>query len=486
MSPQALAAFATLVSFAQHGNRVDLKLDRGSAEFVWTSPSAFHFRRTLKGPLTEAKPEHSTDPIAFKLDDTPTALHLRSKLLDVAIQKSGVLVNVHDAAGTPIMADLTEPKPQPTGVAWERVAQAGARLFGLGSDPISPDLDRRGRTVLTFYPFLISSTGYGEYHPREALYTFDFTASDRYRIEAPTVDYYFYFGPKPKQIFEERHGDSEMPPPSHGWHDSWIGLRNKLLTAVHQSMSGMTLPAFTLNGYGQASDELTRRVSQYGSHAPELYATEKAPVSPFRQQLQSFFDIYEIETRDKGFPIWRALPFQFPNDPECAHHADEFMLGDEMLIAPIYEPGNKRQVYFPPGTWTSLETNREYPGHSSAAIETPALPVFAHKGAIVPLDSEGGIALHYFPDLGGEFFFLEKDLGAYSQVHAAPAADIMRLEIESKKDRDYEWVVHHVERPVNVAFEDRQYPWTYDAALKNLFVRVHVKAGEDNIIHVSW
>jgi len=32
MTPQALAAFATLVSFAVHGNRVELKLDRGSAE----------------------------------------------------------------------------------------------------------------------------------------------------------------------------------------------------------------------------------------------------------------------------------------------------------------------------------------------------------------------------------------------------------------------------------------------------------------------
>ncbi len=383
------------------------------------------------------------------------------------------------------MADLTEPKPQPTGVVWYREAASGVRFYGLGLDPVGPDLDRRGRTVLTFYPFLISSAGYGEYHPREALYTFDFTAPDRYRIEAPTVDYYFYFGPTPKKIFETRHGNSEISLPYHFWPDPWDGLRNDLLTAVHQAMSGVALPSFSFNGYERATDELKRRVSQSTSLAPTVY-DNKIPVSAFRQQLTSFFDIYEIEARDRGFPVWHALPFQFPTDPECAHHADEFMLGDEMLVAPIYEPGNRRQVYFPPGTWTSLETNREYPGRSTVTIETPSLPVFAHKGAIVPLDSEGGIALHYFPDLGGEFFFLEKDLGTYSQVHAAPAADVMRLEIESKKDRDYEWVVHHVGRPVSVGFEDRQVPWTYDDALGNLFVRVHAKAGEDNIIHVSW
>jgi hypothetical protein len=486
MTPQALAAFATLVSFAVHGNRVELKLDRGSAELVWTSPSAFHFRRTLKGPLADQKPERSTDPVEFKVDDTPAALHLRSKRLDVAVQKSGALLNVNRADGTPLMADLSEPKPQPTGVVWYRDAASDTRFYGLGPDPVGLELNRRGQTVLTFYPFLLSTAGYGEYHSREALYTFDFTAPDRYRIEAPTVDYYFYFGPTPKQIFEQHRGNAAFERTERGWPDSWDGLRKHLLAAVHQALSGMTLPPFNLAGYGQATDELRRRASQYGSLEPSVYEGTRAPISAFRQQLASFFDIYAIETRDRGFPLWHPLPFQFPTDPECAHHADEFMLGDEMLVAPIYEPGNKRQVYFPPGSWTSLETNREYPGRTTATIETPALPVFAHKGAIVPLDSEGGIALHYFPDLGGEFFLLEKDLGAYTQVHAAPAADIMRLEIDAKKARDYEWVVHHVECPTAVAFEDRQFPWTYDAALKNLLIRVSVKAGEDNVIHISW
>ena len=157
-----------------------------------------------------------------------------------------------------------------------------------------------------------------------------------------------------------------------------------------------------------------------------------------------------------------------------------------MLIAPIYESGDKRDVYLPPGNWTSLETNREYPGRRTVTVETSELPVFAHNGAIVPLDSDTGIALHYFPSLGGEFFFLEKDLGEYTQVHAAPAADVMRLEIESKKERNYEWVIHHVERPVSAGYDGRQYTWSYDAARKNLTVRVHVKAGEDNVIHLSW
>ena len=51
MPPQALAAVATLLAFVPHGNRIELQLDRGSAELIWISPSTFHFRRVLNGPL---------------------------------------------------------------------------------------------------------------------------------------------------------------------------------------------------------------------------------------------------------------------------------------------------------------------------------------------------------------------------------------------------------------------------------------------------
>jgi hypothetical protein len=109
MPAQALAVVATLVSFVPHGNHVDLKLDRGSAEFVWTSPSAFHFRRTLEGPLRLYAIPDRSDPVSFRAEDTAAALHLRSKSLDVAIQKSGLLVKVSGPDGAVLMADLTEP-----------------------------------------------------------------------------------------------------------------------------------------------------------------------------------------------------------------------------------------------------------------------------------------------------------------------------------------------------------------------------------------
>ena len=498
MPAQALAAVATLLACVPHGNRIELQLDRGGAELVWVTPSTFRFRRTLDGFLPELKAE-DRDPVRMVIDDTPGALRLRTQFLDIAIQKHGLLLRVRRADGAPLMSDLSEPAPAPGGVTWDRQALPGVEFYGLGPSTDS-GLGLRCKLVRAEVPLLISTAEYGEYHPGFGSYRFDFTAADRYRITAPGIDYFFYYGPTPKEILEEHNAvrpAAEAWPASSERFGSWNTLRVSLLRMVHGAMSAVLAPEFDLAPYANAPPELIERARQLGSLVPK--ATPGAVgLSDFRKQLQSFFDVYALEIRDHGHPTWHPLPFQFPDDAEGARHADEFMLGDEMLVAPIYEPGGKRSVYLPRGIWTSLETNEVFPGKRTIAVETKLLPVFARNGSIVPLNSAVGIDLHYFPKLGAEFFLLESDIGDYSQVHAAPAADIMRLEIESKKARDYQWVVHHIEKPASVSFQHAKYrevpspaamaggTWFYDVPRKNLHVRARVKAGQDCIINLAW
>ena len=498
MPPQALAAVATLLSFAPHGNHVEFKLDRGSAELVWLTPSTFRFRRTLDGLLPAVKGEDRA-PVLVRVEDTPDAVRLRSRFLDVSIRKHGLLVQVRRLDGTPLMADLSEPHPSGSGVVWERQAPAGVRFYGLGPRTDAA-FDARGKSLQAEVPFLIATAGYGEYHPGAGMYRFDFRAGDRYEIRAPNIDYFFHFGPSIKQIFEEHKdipGASPTWPASSDRFGSWDTLRGTLLRLVHGAMSAMTAPSLSLRPYDGMPPELVQRARQLGSLVDDV-SPGPLGLSGFRKQLETFFATYAVEARDRGFPIWHPLPFQFPDDPDSSLHTDEFMLGDEMLIAPIVHSGGKRPVYLPPGVWTNLETNAVSPGRRSIEVETSALPVFARNGAIVPLDSAGGIALHYFPSLAAEFFLLENDPEDWTQVHAAPAADIMRLEIEAKKARDYQWVVHHIERPSEVGFEGRKFgeaasaaalmdrTWFYDAAQKNLQVRVRVAAGEDCIVNLSF
>jgi hypothetical protein len=134
-------------------------------------------------------------------------------------------------------------------------------------------------------------------------------------------------------------------------------------------------------------------------------------------------------------------------------------------------------------------------------VEAPedVLPLFARNGSIVPLDGVTAgerMELHYFPRLAAELFLYEPELMRYSQMHAAPALDLLRLEIDSKAERSYEWVVHHAPRPAavtagDVVFEeakDRQrlHPgsWYFDAGRQNVHVAVRTARGERLIVHL--
>jgi alpha-glucosidase (family GH31 glycosyl hydrolase) len=472
MPLQAAAALATLIGFAPHGNVVELKLDRGEARMVWISPSAFRFAR---GPGA-GRQGPGTRTVEVDVQDTPGALLVRSKFLEVAIEKRGVLVRVRNRQGTELVSDLRSEG------GWARQAPAGSRFYGLGPRTDGA-FDLSGTRQTTDEPFLYCTAGYGEWHPHPGTYRFDFQAGGQYGIEGPAADYYFYYGPTLKQVLEEHNrvrGPAALWPAARDRFGSWDTLRAALPRIVQGAISGMIAPTFDLKPYDGAPEELRTRARQLGSLVAEV-APGREGVTGFRKQLEGFFAVYAIEAHEKGYPVWHPLPFQFPEDAECARHADEFMLGDEMLVAPVVTTGNTRRVYLPQGVWTNLETDEVFTGRQTISVNTAGLPIFARNGAIVPLDSPGGMVLHYFPKLGAEFFLIENDGADWTQIHAAPAGDEMRLEIESKAARDYEWVVHHVGRPTEAGGR-----WTYDAKRRQVQVRVRVGKGEDSVVNLVW
>ncbi|HKA01437.1 MAG TPA: hypothetical protein VKE70_33220 [Candidatus Solibacter sp.] len=491
---QALAAAATLLTVAPHGNRIELKLDRGSAEIVWLSSGSFRFRRVLKGDLPPVETPQR-DPVAVQVTDGENEIRLGTRALQVILHKKGVLLEVRRASGERLVRDLAEPSSEAAGVAWEREAAGGADFYGLGPRA-DTNFSLLGKSLRAETPFFVSTAGYGEYHAGAGSYHFAFGGEGKYKVTGAEIDYYTYFGPVPKEIFEEHNSVWHAPP----WNvsterfGSWTALRASMTRIVHGAMSAANAPVLDLGPYNSAPEELQLRARQLGSIVARV-TPGTGGLSGFRKQLDTFFGTYIAELQDRGFPVWHPLPFQFPDDLEAARHTDEFMLGDEMLIAPIYEPGDERAVYLPRGVWTNLETDEATQGPKTIRVKTKSLPVFAKNGSIVPLNAPNGMALHYFPKAGGEFFLLEGDIADYTQVHAAPALDFMRLQIESKKDRDYQWVVHHIDRPSKVGFEGKIYrqveggamgdrTWSYSG--RTLQVRASVKAGEDCRVDVEF
>jgi hypothetical protein len=111
----ALATIATLLSFAPQGNRVELRMDRGAAELTWAAPGVFRFRRTIEGPLPAIQWQPA-DRVEFEIEDTPAAVRLRSRRIEIGIQKRGLLISVQSRDGTALMSDVSEPHTVARGI----------------------------------------------------------------------------------------------------------------------------------------------------------------------------------------------------------------------------------------------------------------------------------------------------------------------------------------------------------------------------------
>lgn len=485
------AGAAEVTSYRRTDGRVSFALDAGEAQIDWLSDSTFRFRRSFAGPLP--KQAAPPAPAALEVDDAGRELLFRTRHLAVSVRKRGLAVRVKKSDGTVVFEDLA-PAEYAGGVL--RLARAAApevRLYGLGPRA-DAGLNARGKTLRAGIPLLVSTAGYGEYFAAPAAHHFDMTPPDRYRVEAhgpALLDYYFMYGPDPKDVFEEMYlsGTEVRVPAAAPVVASWEGLRAALLRTLHGALSGLLEPAFDAAAFDSAAPEVRRRARQLaGLLAPGL-----------RPELGLYFTAYRQEVRDRGITPVRPMPYQFPNDPEAARHSGQFMLGDELLAAPVAAPGGRHSVYLPAGTWTPLDGGEVYRGRQTVELDGAEPALLARAGSIVPIERGGVVELHYFPRLAGEFFLYEPDQsGEFSQIHAAPAGDIMRLQIESVRDREYCWVVRNVDRPAAVGFEGRNYAeaapgaalrpvtWRYEPRRRSLHIRVRVTSGEDRIINVTW
>ncbi|PZU31787.1 MAG: hypothetical protein DI577_04540 [Microbacterium sp.] len=92
-------------------------------------------------------------------------------------------------------------------------------------------------------------------------------------------------------------------------------------------------------------------------------------------------------------PLMRPLFFEFPSDERVWTAPTEWMLGDDLLVAPVLEPGVTRMpVYLPEGEWIDVWDGTRHQGGAVVEIETPIdrIPVFTRDAALRELFASEG------------------------------------------------------------------------------------------------
>jgi alpha-glucosidase len=90
-------------------------------------------------------------------------------------------------------------------------------------------------------------------------------------------------------------------------------------------------------------------------------------------------------------PLFRPLVLNYQEDESTLNIDDQFMVGSDLLVAPIVKPDlTQRLVYLPKGTWYDYWTGKRYEGGTMIRADAPleTVPMYVRGGAIIPMGPE--------------------------------------------------------------------------------------------------
>ncbi|HYF95895.1 MAG TPA: glycoside hydrolase family 31 protein [Symbiobacteriaceae bacterium] len=192
---------------------------------------------------------------------------------------------------------------------------------------------------------------------------------------------------------------------NHSW---WEHLLQAVPMCLGMGLSGVPFVGTDCGGFsGDATAELLVRWTQLGAFTPffrnhsaagtrsqEPWAfgpeTEALVADAIRLRYRFLPYLYTLfaEARRTGLPVMRPLLLEYPDDERTHNLSDQFLLGEDLLVAPVYQPGAvTRMVYLPRGEWVDYWTGALYPGGQYTVADAPLhrIPLFVRQGAILPL-----------------------------------------------------------------------------------------------------
>jgi alpha-D-xyloside xylohydrolase len=73
-----------------------------------------------------------------------------------------------------------------------------------------------------------------------------------------------------------------------------------------------------------------------------------------KERLMPYLKDVAREAYEQGLPMMRAMMLEFPDDPACAFLERQYMLGSDLLVAPVFSPSGEVTYYVPEGEWTQV------------------------------------------------------------------------------------------------------------------------------------
>jgi alpha-D-xyloside xylohydrolase len=137
---------------------------------------------------------------------------------------------------------------------------------------------------------------------------------------------------------------------------------------------------------------------------PWVYDDEAVDVlrrfTKLKASLMPYIYRNAVETSKTGVPMMRSMVLEFTEDRNCAYLATQYMYGDSLLVAPIFNDKSIAEYYLPEGTWTSLLTGEVKEGGRwyKEPCDYMSIPLFAREGSIVAVGACDTDAVYDYAD----------------------------------------------------------------------------------------
>lgn len=189
---------------------------------------------------------------------------------------------------------------------------------------------------------------------------------------------------------------------------SWEHLRLTIPMLTNLSVSGVPFVGADVGGFAEnPSGELYARWLQAAVLTPFLrshssagtnnkepweYGEEFTKINrasvELRYQFLPYLYTLFYQHEQTGQPVLRPLWYEYPNDVKTYLRDDEYLVGRDLLVAPVlWEGRDIREVYFPEGDdWRDWQTGEIFKGGTSHWLKAPLdrLLVYARVGAVIP------------------------------------------------------------------------------------------------------
>ncbi|SDP75069.1 Glycosyl hydrolases family 31 [Streptomyces sp. cf386] len=191
--------------------------------------------------------------------------------------------------------------------------------------------------------------------------------------------------------------------------DSHFGaMAESLRGGLSLGLSGFGFWSHDIGGFeGTPTPTVFKRWVQFGllsSHSrlhgsksyrvPWDYGEEAVEVTReftlLKQRLAPYLQRAAQQAHTTGVPVMRAMVLEFPDDPTAAVLDRQYMLGEDLLVAPVFTDDGTVEYYVPEGTWTNVLTGTQVAGprwvREQHGFHT--LPLLARPDSVVPFAAD--------------------------------------------------------------------------------------------------